>query len=386
MASKPPTTHKKSQRTSARLTLLLLDWQVRERFFALDWLARQTAPREQFEVLWVELYDRVADQALEKADGVYSMNQKGLYHKHKGYNLGLLEANGDLFCVCDSDAVFPPDFVESVLRSFEQPSGQTRPQVLMHYEYRTRSLYPEDGLDRVGDLADFQWQKLWPNVGACMTIRREDAIRFGGFDEDKRYRGYMCGPYDLGWRLINAGLPEFWHDPQVALYHFAHPDPTGTTHTFSFRLWREIAHPHFDGHAAPAVEAFCSGKLLPHVENPEIRSLRLSDRWIGSEMEREIARRLGPEGMRWTARAALRMRCMRQTSQRAGGGLIRGLLRRILGRRGYQAVKKYLGRGALRRLVRTCMGDRRYEKLKRMCGRGGGPVQERADSAKDGTS
>ena len=43
-----------------------------------------------------------------------------------------------------------------------------------------------------------------------MTVRKADAIRFGGFDEHADYRGYLCGPYELGWRLVNAGLPEVY--------------------------------------------------------------------------------------------------------------------------------------------------------------------------------
>lgn len=385
MASSSSTIQKKSDRTRAQLTILLLDWQVRERFFALDWLNDQTVQRDRYEVLWVELYDRVVPEVVEKVDGHYTMGQKGMYHKHKGYNLGLLEAQGRLFCVCDSDAVFPPDFVESIFKRFDVDGPKLRPQVLMHYEYRTPATYPEEGLASIEDLRKFEWRDLWPNVGACMTAGREDAIRLGGFDEDKRYRGYMCGPYDLGWRLINAGQSEHWHDPSVALWHFAHPDPTGTTHAFSLRLWREIAHPHFDGHAAEAVEALGTGRLLPLRENARIRAMRLSQRRFDSELEAGLAGRVGPTGLSGTRRFGLRLMCLGQGVQRAGHGARRRLALALLGRRGYAVAKRFFGRGALRRLVRRCVGDRRYAKLKRMCGRGRPPLSA-SDSGEDQSS
>ena len=65
-------------------------------------------PKDQYELIWVEVYDRVVDEVMKKADVVITCNQQGIYHKHIGYNIGLLHARVDLICVCDSDAVFSP--------------------------------------------------------------------------------------------------------------------------------------------------------------------------------------------------------------------------------------------------------------------------------------
>lgn len=299
--------HKNSAPASPRLSFILLDWGVRERFATLDWLLKQNISKDQYELIWVELYDRVVDEVMEKADVVITCNQQGTYHKHLGYNIGLLQARGDLVCVCDSDAVFPPDFVSSVFRAFRmEDQSLPAPLVLMHYEWRTSLLYPE-GLADTESLKDsvrWQWWPLIVNEGACMTVRRTDAIRFGGFDEHASYRGYLCGPYDLGWRLVNAGWPEVWHDESVALWHFAHPDPIGTNgQRASLKQLLEKAYPHIHGHALTAVEAFSTGRFQPLLENPEIWALRMQDRHIGSELESRYCNLTGQRGYsRWQVR------------------------------------------------------------------------------------
>jgi hypothetical protein len=345
--------HKDSASASAsasalpRLSFILLDWGCRERFTTLDWLNKQDVPREQYELIWVELYDRVIDEVMEKADVVITCNQHGTYHKHLGYNVGLLKARGDLICVCDSDAVFPADFVRSVFRSFGLEKGAVaQPLVLMHYEWRTSLLYP-DNLSDAATLKDterWQWWPLIVNEGACVTTRREDAIRFGGFDEHPSYIGYLCGPYDLAWRLVNAGWPEIWHDSSVALWHFAHPDPIGTNgQKASLRQLMEKAHPHMQGHALKAVEAFSTGRFQPLLENPKIWAMRMKDRRIGSTLESGYSNLTGQGGF----------------SSRQVRKLWFSLAREILGQYFEDRLWKPL-RGSLRAIV----GERVYSKLR----------------------
>ncbi len=140
-----------------------------------------------------------------------------------------------------------------------------------------------------------------------MSVRRVDAIRFGGFDEHPSFRGYLCGPYDLGWRLVNAGIPEIWHDERVTLWHFAHPEPNSPPGVFSVKRWREITHPHLEYHALTAVEAFSTGRLLPLKENPEVHKLRMSLRQIGTRFEKRYARMTGPAGFSWWERLKLHL-------------------------------------------------------------------------------
>jgi hypothetical protein len=282
-----PKIHKAPQRqTTPKVSVILLDWGCRERFHALEWLSRQTVPRDDYELLWIELFDRVVPEAMQHADWVVTCGQQGLYHKHKGYNDGLLLARGRIVTVCDSDAVFPDNFIASVIGAFDCDGvADDKPLVLMHHELRSPQLYP-DGLASTAEMHRYKWAELWPNAGACMSVTRRDAIRFGGFDEDESYRGSICGPYDLGWRLVNAGLPAVWHD-RVSIWHFAHPHSNQSDNE---KGWNEIAVPHIEYHARPAVEAFSTGRLLPLTENATILATRLRQRRIGSAFEEKFAR------------------------------------------------------------------------------------------------
>jgi len=280
-----------------KVSVILLDWSCRERFHTLDWLNSQNGHREQYELVWVELYDRVVQEALDKADVVITCGQKGLYHKHMGYNIGLLHSKGRIITICDSDAVFPPDFIDSIIKSFNLTDGNTPDSlVLMHHQWRSPALYP-DGLKDIIELQQYPWADLWPNVGACMSVTRSDAIRYGGFDEHKSFSGYLCGPYDLGWRMINANIPEKWHNESVALWHFSHPDPPATYgQSFSLKMWCEKSYPHIDHHALTAVEAFSSGRLLPLKENSQIFKIRMNQRRIGTKFEEKYAWLTGQKG------------------------------------------------------------------------------------------
>lgn len=334
------------------VSLILLDWSVRESFSTLDWLAKQDVARDQYQLIWVELYERVASEAMDKTDVVITCGQKGVYHKHAGYNAGLLHAKGQVITVCDSDAVYPPDFVRSIISSFELGAeGEPRPIVLMHYQRRTRASCSKVLTD-LKELQEYEWLDLWPNVGACMSIRRRDAIQFGGFDEHRSFRSYYCGPYDLGWRLVNAGLPEIWHDESVCSYHFAHPH-SDHAESKKERSIRDIIYPHMDWHALKAVEALSSGRLLPLKENREIHQLRLANRTIGTSFEEKYAKLADAEGsigglVRKARALLLRKRCKecwRDVSRgvRKGRLFISGLflrtLKTVVGQRIYDVLR-----------------------------------------------
>jgi hypothetical protein len=277
---------------------VLLDWSIRERLHALEWLERQDVPRDEYELIWVDAYERVPPEALTKADACLTCGQMGMYHKHAALNAGALIAKGEIVTICDSDAIYPPGFVRSILESFDpEGSGVMAQQVLMHYQWRTQATSP-DVLASLDKLRDYTWLPLWPNVGACMSVRLRDYISFGGLDEHRSLRGYFCGPNDLGWRMANAGVPEVWHDPRVASWHFAHPDPPNTQgQGFSLHMRREIRYPHFKGHAMTSVEALGTGRILPLKENSRIFERRMAARRLGTQFEEEIAANCGPQGV-----------------------------------------------------------------------------------------
>lgn len=278
-----------------KLSIILLDWSVREHFQSLYFLQGQSVPRGQYELIWVECYkyEPVPDIVQKVADKVIALNQRGLYHKHKAYNAGLLAATGELVCICDSDAVFPHDFVEKIASYFSPDDGsELKREILQIYQRRTESIYP--GLERINLSRienDFTWN-TWENVSACGVFRRQDMISFGGLDEHHSYRGYFCGYNELVNRMVNAGIPETWISPDtLAIWHFSHPRPVDAGSYFrqKYSMLREIRSDAIDYHALYAVEALISGRLLPLKENPQIHSLRLAGRKIGSDWEKKYA-------------------------------------------------------------------------------------------------
>ncbi|MCK4602633.1 MAG: glycosyltransferase family 2 protein, partial [Phycisphaerae bacterium] len=119
--------------TDVRLSVIMLDWDCRESYHVFDYLADQTIPRDRYEILWIEYYDKVApeiQQRLDKArrEGlpppvdtwlVMEMPREVYYHKHLMYNLGIALASGQIIVICDSDALAKPTFLASIIRSFE---------------------------------------------------------------------------------------------------------------------------------------------------------------------------------------------------------------------------------------------------------------------------
>jgi len=335
MMNKAITIHKSSSPNTPKVSIILLDWSCRERFHSLDWLSRQNVAKDQYELIWIELHDRVVPITMEQADVVITCGQKGLYHKHEGYNIGLLYSKGKVITICDSDAVFPEDFIASIIKSFNLTQSETSDsKVLMHYQWRSPALYP-DGISQIDELQRYPWSDIWPNVGACMSVSRSDAIRFGGFDEHKSFSGYLCGPYDLGWRLINAGIPEIWHDESVTLWHFSHPDPAASQgQPFFLKLWREKSYPHIDHHALKAVEAFSTGRMLPLKENSEIYKLRMRRRRIGTKFEEKYACITGQNGFSKLQMLKLRMLFISEVPVK----ILKSMIKKALGPQRYEKL------------------------------------------------
>jgi hypothetical protein len=210
------------------------------------------------------------------------MPQDVYYHKHLMYNLGIALAAGRIICFCDSDALAQRNLVESIVEQFEAD-----PKLVLHLDEvrnHDRRYYPFNypPLDELVGYGCLNWVNGQPaglldtadplhtrNYGACMCALRNDLLAIGGADMHRDYLGHICGPYEMTFRLANAGRRELWH-PSQWLYHVWHPGQAGD---------QNYAGPH-DGAqlSIRALEARQSGRILPLEENPAIARLRTEGR------------------------------------------------------------------------------------------------------------
>ena len=274
---------KQSTKTRPRLSLILLDWGVRESLHVLHYLKHQTIPQEAFEVVFIEYYDTVSKAAKEFESSIdtwvlLEMPSDCYYHKHLMYNVGTVLSNGEILMFADSDAMVRPTFVETVLKAFDRD-----PLIVYHMdEFRNvrRDFYPfnypsfeevvGDGcINNVNGKTKGILDEIDPmhsrNYGACMCGWRKDIIEIGGADEDLTYLGHICGPYDMTFRLMNLGRRMVWEADEY-LYHTWHPGSEGVANYLGPHDGRNMS--------TTAFQALCSGRVRPLVENDAIRRLR----------------------------------------------------------------------------------------------------------------
>lgn len=278
---------KQSSRSLAKVSLILLDWSVRESFQLLHYLGRQDIERDWFEVIVIEYYSRVADAIRQFEDQVdtwllLEMPESCYYHKHLMYNAGIVAAQGEICVICDSDAMVKAGFIRTIITEFEN-----NPDIVLHldqFRNTRRDLYPfcypsfeevtgkgcinnVDGKPKgIVDASDPIHDR---NYGACMCARRTDLTAIGGADEHIDYLGHICGPYEMTFRLANCGRREIWHQTEF-LYHTWHPGEAGDANYLG---------PHDGRHVSTtAMDALARERIMPLVENETIRGLRLAGR------------------------------------------------------------------------------------------------------------
>jgi len=275
---------KRSERSKPEVSLVLLDWSVRESFHLLYYLSQQTTPRDSFEVIIIEYHSRVSEGIREFESEVDSwivldMPETCYYHKHLMYNVGIAAANGNIVMIGDSDAMVKESFIESINTHF-----RNEPNSVYHidqFRNSRREFYPfnypsfeevlgdgcvniEDG--KTSGVLNTTDPIHHRNYGACMCAHRSDLIEIGGADMHIDFLGHICGPYDMTFRLMNRGRREVW-DMEEFMYHTWHPGQAGADNYMG---------PHDGRHmSTTALEALSSGRKMPIVESEGIRLLRM---------------------------------------------------------------------------------------------------------------
>ncbi|MFZ5644980.1 MAG: glycosyltransferase [Bacillota bacterium] len=289
-----------------KVSVILLDWNVRESFHSIDSLIQQTVPRHLYEIIWVEYYDRRPHQICDHVskgniDKWIVLNMKGMYNKHHMYNVGLLASSGEIIVISDSDALYSQTFFESIISTFEAHKDEKIVLYLDEVRSNNKSFYPfknhkwEDVMNAPG-LINWDPVRRMPaglttnddiihlrNYGACFCAKRKSIIESGGFDEYHAYHCFTCGPYELGWRMLNNGYKEIWHQTEWLL-HTWHPwirpeiDIVGQTDRRGINL------------AALVLRKM--KRVLPFKENERIKKLRTSMSNVDNKKSSEITHSL----------------------------------------------------------------------------------------------
>lgn len=279
-------------RKKPKVSFVLLDWSCRESFHIFHYLNQQNVPRDNYEIIWIEYYNRRSPEIRKELEEcarqsippmldqwiVMDMPETLYYHKHLMYNIGIVLSKGEIVTICDSDAMVRPTFVETIIKSFKEDSS-----IALHMDEvrnNDQKFHPFDhpSFDEVeGEgainfkngtttgLIDTEDPLHTLNYGACLCARRDDLIAIGGSDEHLDYLGHVCGPYELTFRLKNFGRREFWH-PSELLYHVWHPGQAGNGNYVG---------PHDGRHmSSTALEAVESGRVQPLITNKAIRELQ----------------------------------------------------------------------------------------------------------------
>jgi Tfp pilus assembly protein PilF len=286
------------------ISVILIDWSVRESFHSLRYLNEQTFPRERTELIWVECYKHYPD-ALHRSikdpshpaplDQWIVLERSGdtHFHKHELYNAGILAAQGELCIICDSDAIFAKTFLYSVYLAMKSASRR----VVHVDEVRSgsRAFYPfnnptVDGFLRAPGLMNWTGNTTTGlaathdrlhelNYGACMCAARRDLVAIGGADEHIDYLGYICGPHEMTFRLVNNGHREHWLQDEW-IYHAWHPGQSGA---------RSYGGPHDGRNFSTRTLALQQNqRAQPWVENPAIRMLREGATRSSTELLEEL--------------------------------------------------------------------------------------------------
>src|SRR6188474_1701217 len=96
-----------------KVSIILLDWSVRESFHSLHYLNQQTVPRDEYELIWLEFYNHQPEglrKMVEACPGTPGLDKwivlgyppELIFNKHRLYNVGILVAEGAVCVICDS--------------------------------------------------------------------------------------------------------------------------------------------------------------------------------------------------------------------------------------------------------------------------------------------
>ncbi len=214
-AAEPAGFQQRGEKAAVKISVLMVDGGFRENIFGAEYFSRQDYPEDQYEVLWVEYFDRLHPGLADcpKVRTV-TLNRSGIYHSSYCFNAGIQAAKGDVLVIPDADQIVMPDFLQRVAELHRRYIR------LVAYGYRLDEA-------RRGDLCSHTLHELQQkcelknpsNYGGCLTVRKEWLSTINGYEQHPIFRsGNHANGLDVYTRLRNLGLAVQW-EPSLLLYH-----------------------------------------------------------------------------------------------------------------------------------------------------------------------
>ncbi len=207
-----------------RISVIMVDGSFRESFHSIDFFADQSLPPHDYELIWVEYYDKVHPELAAKIAQhpnfrYITLNRDGLYHSSYCFNRGILESRAELLVIPDADVVVEPDFLEQVWQSH-----QSNDRLAMYlYRYNEEKNDHQDKVD-LDHLRQVCQQMNPQNYGGCLTVRKTWLLEINGYEQHPIFEtAFHANGYDIYSRLKALGLHVMWH-PTVKMYHPWHPN------------------------------------------------------------------------------------------------------------------------------------------------------------------
>jgi len=207
----------------------MVDGGYRPHFGAIDSMKDQDFPAEDFELIWVEYYEKIKpeleNKIKEKANfKKVTLNKSGTYHSSECFNKGIENSIGELIVIPDGDVIFDKNFLSDIWNEHKKN------EKLVMYVFR----YDEPKEEFSSLKTDLEYLSGVcvlnnpSNYGGCLTVKKKWLLRINGYEEHEVFRtgGDHANGLDIYTRFKNLGLHIMWH-PTLKIYHPWHEHQPG---------------------------------------------------------------------------------------------------------------------------------------------------------------
>lgn len=209
----------KESKNMPKISVVMVDGSFRESFHSVDFFGNQTFAKDEYELLWVEYYDKINPVLAEKISKynnfrVITLKEKGTYHSSYCFNAGISASRGELLVIPDADQAAESNFLEQVWKA-HQANDKLAVYIYRHDEPQKRHIR-RIAIEHLRKACLLMNPK---NYGGCLTVRKKWLSEINGYEEHPVFgTGDHANGLDVYTRLKNLGLCIMWHS-KLKLYH-----------------------------------------------------------------------------------------------------------------------------------------------------------------------